>query len=484
MPDVRVRFAPSPTGRLHIGGARTALFNYLFARHVGGSFILRIEDTDIERSSVELEQRLLEDIGWLGLAWDEGPGGEGEYGPYRQSERIGIYRELAGKLVEDRKAYPCFCSEEDLERKREQAKAKGRPPRYDGTCRNLSDGQVEEKRKAGLPGSIRFLVPEGGGPASVEDLARGTVEFPPDMVGDFVILRSNGMPTYNFAAAVDDAGMRITHVIRGAEHLSNTVRQLLVYEALDIAAPSFAHIPLILGSDRTKLSKRHGAPNVGDYRNRGYPSEAIVNYLAFLGWSTKGASEILSFEELIAEFELARVSDSPSIFDEDKLNWISAGHIRKGGSDRYFDQALPFFPDAMRERYGREELVKIFDIASENLPCFEKLPLEAASFMPGPPAFDENALTAISGSNELLIALEDKLSSISDWHGDAVRAAIKDAGKKSGKKGKELYMPLRIAVTGMAHGPDLSSILVVRGRDDVNNSIAAARERINMQGGR
>ncbi len=482
MSGIRVRFAPSPTGLLHIGGARTALFNWLFARHEGGAFVLRIEDTDVERSSGELERSLLDDIRWLGLEWDEGPGTPGKYGPYRQSERTGTYREYAERLVDAGRAYPCFCTEKELKEKREGARAEGRPPRYDGKCRGLSEEERAAKRAAGLPESVRFRV-EGDAAWTVEDMARGGVEFPADMVGDFVILRSNGMPTYNFAAAVDDGLMGITHVIRGAEHLSNTVRQLLVYEAFDMPAPRFAHIPLILGSDRSKLSKRHGAPNIADYRERGYPAEALINYLAFLGWSTKGKDEIMQVGALIAEFDLSRVSDSPSIFDEDKLDWISANHIRRGGSGRYLDQAMPFFPEPMRERYNREELGRIFDIVSENLPCFGDLQSGAAAFMPGPPAYGEEAAGGMAGAAVLLGALRDGLRGLTDWSADTLRAAIKSIGKETGVKGKGLYMPLRIAVTGAAHGPDLTSILVIRGRKDVIGSIGEAIRSISRQGG-
>jgi nondiscriminating glutamyl-tRNA synthetase len=480
--DIRVRFAPSPTGLLHIGGARTALFNWLFARHESGSFILRIEDTDLERSSAELERGLLDDIEWLGLSWDEGPGKDGGHGPYRQSERAGIYRECVDRLIGTGHAYPCFCTDDELTAKREAAKAEGRPPQYDGTCRDLSTEQKQEKRDAGLPESIRFFV-RGDDVRTVEDMARGTVEFPPDMVGDFVVMRSNGMPTYNFAVAVDDGQMGITHVIRGAEHLSNTVRQLLVYEALDMPVPRFAHIPLILGSDRSKLSKRHGAPNIDDYRKRGYPAESLINYLAFLGWSTKGEDEILSVEQLVAEFELSRVSDSPSIFDEDKLNWVSANHIRRGGSEKYLEQAMPFFPEELTKRYDREELTKIFDMASENLPCFERLPGETASFMPGPPVYDEEALGILAGTEEVLTALRDKFASLPDWSYDPVKAAIKETGKETGVKGKGLFMPLRVALTGLSHGPDLAAILILRGREDAGASIGAAIENISRQGG-
>jgi nondiscriminating glutamyl-tRNA synthetase len=302
------------------------------------------------------------------------------------------------------------------------------------------------------------------------------------MVGDFVIIRSNGMPTYNFAVAIDDGLMGITHVIRGMEHLSNTVRQLLIYEALGMPVPKFAHIPLILGSDRSKLSKRHGAPNIVDYRKKGYPAEALVNYLAFLGWSTKSGDEILSLEDLVGEFDLSRVSDSPSIFDEDKLNWVSANHIRRGGSARYLDDAMPFVPEALRERYGREELSRIFDIAADSLPCFERLPGETEAFMPGPPAIDAGAAEALAGTEGLLEALRMKFEALTGWDGDDIRAAIQEAGKETGVKGKGLYMPLRAAVTGTTHGPDLTSILVLRGKEDVVSSIGGAAKRISRQG--
>ncbi|MCK4550179.1 MAG: glutamate--tRNA ligase, partial [Candidatus Krumholzibacteria bacterium] len=268
----------------------------------------------------------------------------------------------------------------------------------------------------------------------------------------------------------------------GAEHLSNTIRQLLVYDALDMPVPLFAHIPLILGSDRSKLSKRHGAPNIADYRKKGYPPEALINYLAFLGWSTKGEDEILSTGDLVAEFELSRVSDSPSIFDEDKLNWVSANHIRRGGSGLYLDQAMPFFPEELTGRYSRDELSRIFDMASENLPCFERLPAETASFMPGPPDYDTSALEVLAGTDMLLAALKKKFASLSDWSYDPLKAAIKETGKETGVKGKGLFMPLRVAVTGMSHGPDLTSILVLRGREDAAASIGAAIENISRQG--
>ncbi len=473
--EVRVRFAPSPTGFLHVGGARTALFNWLFARHNNGKFIIRIEDTDEERSTVEYEESLLEDLRWLGLDWDEGPGSGGEFGPYRQTERVGIYREHAEGLVKKGAAFPCFCTDEQLKAKRDRMKAEGKPPQYDGACRGFGAEDVRKRREAGIPESIRFEVAKGID-RTVDDIARGEVAFPSGMVGDFVILRSNGLPTYNFAAAVDDASMRITHVIRGAEHLSNTLRQVMIYEALGFPAPRFAHIPLILGPDRTKLSKRHGAPNIRDYREKGYPPEAIVNYLAFLGWATRGEKEILSIEELVEEFQLKRVSDSPSIFDEAKLNWISAQHIRAGGSARYFREAEAYFPSVFRERYPDEILEKIFEISSENLASFDRLPAEAASFAPGSVEIDDEAKVLLEGAKELLSELKGRFEAVEEWDADHIRGVIRETGKDLGIKGKGLYMPLRVAVTGTSHGPDLVMVIFIKGKDEIADSLSSAIE--------
>jgi nondiscriminating glutamyl-tRNA synthetase len=466
MTNVRVRFAPSPTGHLHVGGARTALFNWLFARHEGGVFILRIEDTDLERSERRLEDELLEDLAWLGLAWDEGPGRGGSFGPYRQSERVDTYREGAEALLASGAAYPCFCTDEELRRKREASIAAGQPPQYDGTCRSLGPADRERARAAGRPESVRFLVPDHA-ELRLADIVRGEVVFRAGMVGDFVILRSNGLPVYNFAAVVDDALMGITHVIRGEEHLSNTLRQILLYEALGHPLPRFAHLPLILAQDRSKLSKRHGAPNVADFRERGYPAEAIINYLAFLGWSPPSGGEILPVEELERDFTLERVSPSPGIFDESKLNWVAASHIRRGGSKRYFENASAYFPEAMRAAYPAERLREIFDIISENLPCFSRIGDEAAPWMPGIPEISGEALDAVRDAAPLLAAGVEILEALDEWRAPRIAEALKALGRRTGRKGKPLYLPLRAAVTGALHGPDLSRVMEIRGRDDV-----------------
>jgi nondiscriminating glutamyl-tRNA synthetase len=471
--DIRVRFAPSPTGHLHVGGARTALFNWLFARHEGGRFVLRVEDTDVERSSADLESGILDDLAWLGLAWDEGPDRGGPFGPYRQSERVATYRDGANRLVAEGKAYPCFCTEEELERKKEDRRRANLPPQYDGTCRRLSEAERGRRRAEGLPESVRFIVPPDA-ERRLDDLVRGEVVFPAGMVGDFVILRSNGLPTYNFAAAMDDAAMAITHVIRGEEHLSNTVRQIMIYEALGLAPPRFAHIPLILGLDRSKLSKRHGAPNVYDFHTRGYPPEAIVNYLAFLGWSPPGDGEILSPDELVSSFRLDRVSPSPSIFDEVKLNWVSAQYVKRGGAARYLDDALPFFPADVRNAYPRERLAEIFEILAENLPSFSRIEGEIGPFRPGVRELDAEARESVAGARDLLAAALDAFGECEAWRAAAIGGCIKELGARLQVKGKALYMPIRAAVTGSLHGPDLSRVMEIRGRESVLEAIRGA----------
>lgn len=462
--EVRVRFAPSPTGYLHVGGARTALFNWLFARRGKGKFILRIEDTDRERSSAELEDIMLDDMRWLGLDWDEGPGTGGERGPYRQSERLEIYREFVDRLVETGKAYPCFCTDDALSAKKKEMMAKGMPPRYDGTCRGLGEEEVKARREDRLPESVRFIVDEER-EEKIDDIIRGEVVFPAGMVGDFVILRSNGLPTYNFAVAVDDALMKITHVIRGEEHLSNTLRQLMIYRALDMEPPDFAHIPLILGPDRAKLSKRHGAPNIKDYRKEGYPPDAVANYLAMLGWSSPEEKEILDIEEMIGEFTLDRVSESPSIFDKVKMRWVCAQHIRAGKSERYLEEALPYFPESFRRSYGDERIKMIFDIISENLSSFSEIAEAGAPFAPGFPVLSDEAREYADAGGELFAELAKNLSGIEDWNAGNIAAAVRESGKNCGLKGKGLYFPLRAVLTGEVHGPDLSSVILIKGKE-------------------
>ncbi|KAK9102287.1 hypothetical protein Sjap_019541 [Stephania japonica] len=325
--EVRVRFAPSPTGNLHVGGARTALFNYLFARSKSGKFVLRIEDTDLERSTKESEDTLLRDLSWLGLEWDEGPGVGGEYGPYRQSERNSLYKQYAEKLLDLGHVYRCFCSNEELEKMKEIAKLKQLPPVYTGKWATATEDEVQGELAKGTPYTYRFRVPKEG-KLKINDLIRGEVSWGLDTLGDFVIMRSNGQPVYNFCVTIDDATMAISHVIRAEEHLPNTLRQALIYEALGFPMPNFAHVSLILATDRSKLSKRHGATSVGQFREMGYLPQAMVNYLALLGWGDGTENEFFSLQQLVEKFSIDRVNKSGAVFDLTKLRWMNGQHLR------------------------------------------------------------------------------------------------------------------------------------------------------------
>ncbi|GJV40687.1 glutamate--tRNA ligase, chloroplastic/mitochondrial [Tanacetum coccineum] len=326
--QVRVRFAPSPTGNLHVGGARTALFNYLFARSKGGKFILRIEDTDLERSTKESEEAVLRDLSWLGLTWDEGPGDAGgDYGPYRQSERNDLYKQYANKLLNTGQVYRCFCSNQELEQMKEIAKEKQLPPVYTGKWATATEEEVQEELAKGTPFTYRFRVPKEGS-LKINDLIRGEVTWNLDTLGDFVVMRSNGQPVYNFCVTVDDATMAITHVIRAEEHLPNTLRQALIYKALEFPMPAFAHVSLILAPDRSKLSKRHGATSVGQFREMGFLPQAIVNYLALLGWSDGTNDEFFTLDQLVEKFSINRVNKSGAIFDSTKLRWMNGQHLK------------------------------------------------------------------------------------------------------------------------------------------------------------
>ncbi|NLF98360.1 MAG: glutamate--tRNA ligase, partial [Candidatus Riflebacteria bacterium] len=343
--QVRVRFAPSPTGYLHVGGARTALFNWLFARKTGGTFVLRVEDTDVERSTQESVDGLLRDMKWLGLTWDEGPEVGGPHGPYFQSQRLEIYQSYARRLLDNGAAYPCFCKEEELEAKRQKAEEEHRSLHYDGTCRHLSKDEVERRIAAGETYVVRVKVPEKD--YVLEDLVRGRVEWKAETLGDFIVLRSSGMPVYNFCVVVDDADMKISHVVRAEEHLTNTHRQLILYEALGIKPPIFAHASLILGEDKSKLSKRHGATAVGQYAEDGFLRDAMINFLALLGWNEGTDREIYSVKELIESFSLERISKSPGVFDHNKLIWMNGQHLRAMPVDELLPLVVPVLKKAM-----------------------------------------------------------------------------------------------------------------------------------------
>ena len=472
---VRVRFAPSPTGYLHVGGARTAIFNWLFARHHGGTFILRIEDTDVERSTSESEVSLVGDLRWLGLDWDEGPDTGGPRGPYRQSERLDIYRRHADALIAAGKAYPCFCTDEVLEAKRQDAVARAASPRYDGTCRSLTPSEVSMKRSAGIPEVVRFEVCAGG--VRFRDLIRGGVEMDADMVGDFVLLRSNGHPTYNYAAAIDDHSMEITHVLRGEEHLPNTLRQVLIYEAVGFPLPRFGHLPLILAEDRSKLSKRHGGSSVGELRASGFLPGAVFNYLVLLGWSHPEEKEVLSIEELIATFSLERVSKSPSVYDREKLRWMSGQYIRRTDTGSLFDRADPFFPGSIRTLYDKNAREKILSLLHEKIETLSDLSEKSAPFEQAP-WFEEEAALVLRTPEALPVieTLENRIRALEgDLTAAGFKSVVEDVGRTVGRRGKALYFPIRVALTGAVHGPDLAGLAELKGREAVLGLLERAR---------
>ncbi len=459
---VRVRFAPSPTGYMHIGGARTTIFNYLFARHHDGSFVLRIEDTDRVRSTKESEEAILRDLKWLGLSWDESVDVGGPYGPYRQSERMDIYRRYAEKLLKEGKAYKCYCTEEELEQRRKEAISKGLPPKYDGRCRNLSEEEKKKFEEEGRKPSLRFRVDDEGPDIVVHDLIRGDVSFKRDVIGDFVIMRKDNTPTYNFACVIDDYLMKITHVIRGEEHLSNTPRQLLLYEALGFEPPLFAHVSMILGPDRTKLSKRHGDTSLEEYRKKGYLPDALFNYLALLGWSPGDDREILSKEELIELFSLERVAKSPAVFDMGKLNWMNGIYIRKTPDEKLLDMLLPYFEEMGVDVSKRKYLLLITKALKDNLEVLSDIKEKARIFFERPEVEFEFKKEDIEILNLFIEEISDDVNGNPDKALEFLKKYIKKTGKKAGK----VLPPLRMALTGEKHGVELNWVVAILGKEE------------------
>lgn len=469
----RVRFAPSPTGLLHVGNARTALYNWLVARHAGGKFILRIEDTDVERSKEEHEAQLIEDLHWLGLEWDEGPEIGGPHAPYRQSERLEIYREHTDQLLNDGKAYRCFCTFEELEAERLKAVAEHRPQVYSGKCRAISKADSEARATSGDPFAVRLLIPDK--PLRFHDIVRGDVEFSHESVSDPILVRSSGIPVYNYVVTVDDALMEITHVIRGDDHISNTPKQVAIYEAFGWPVPQFAHLSTILGSDRERLSKRHGATSIASFRETGILPEALVNYLALLGWGAKdGTTETFTPQELIAEFELERVTASPAVFDFDKLHWLNRHYLKVADHARILELAWPYFE---KERL----LPKRCAASPEIVQWFTKL---IALFLPAVDRLDQltqktqfvfglDAGTAkTTPENEAILQTEmaQKVLSAFARHVQSHKGAISpeqfkiwmnEIKAETGAKGKDLFHPVRIALTGAHSGPEFDKLIPI-----------------------
>ena len=471
--SVRVRFAPSPTGWLHVGGARTAYFNWLFARKHGGALVVRVEDTDVVRSSAASEQGVLDDRRWLGLDWDEGPDVGGAHGPYRQSERLALYREHADALLATPYAYRCFCTDAELELHRSAMRSLGRPPHYSGRCRTLTPDEAAARAAAGEPHSVRFAV----APRDwvLHDEVRGEVRFPAGMVGDFVLLRSSGLPTYNFACVVDDHAMAISHVLRAEEHLANTPRQLMLFDALGWEAPRYAHVALILNPDRTKMSKREGevAVAVGDWRRAGYVPEALLAYLALLGFHPGDDREVLSRDEMLEAFTLDRVGKSGSVFDAAKLRWMNAHwlHHATGAqiaawAARAGADAPAFVPDAARV-WAPDTLARVLEAVRGNLATLADLPGELSPFLDDPPMPEAAAQEALGapGAAAVCAAAAEALAGVADWRAEEVKSAIQSLAPMLGVKGKALFQPIRAALTGRTHGPELPLLAELLGRE-------------------
>jgi nondiscriminating glutamyl-tRNA synthetase len=434
---VRVRFAPSPTGHLHVGGARTAIFNWLYARHHGGTFIIRVEDTDLARSTRESEAMVLDDLRWLGLGWEEGPDVGGPHAPYRQSERVARYGEVARELLAKGIAYRCYCTEEELEAKRKQAEAEQRPPHYDLKC------WFNRRNDESVPHAIRFHVPDDGD-VTIQDLIRGEVTWRKESLGDFIVVRSDGLPTYNFSVVADDHDMEITEVIRAEEHLTNTHRQVLIYRALGWSVPRFAHVSLILGQDRTKLSKRHGATSVSQFEEDGFLAEAMVNYLVLLGWSTPDGREIFDRQYAIANFSLDRVNAAPAVFDQQKLEWLNGQMIHAMPAAELHPLVARFMSDAP----WLEEAIEVVKTSVHRLTEFGGVLQFVREYVPASvdPPFAE--------------MLAQELRSHGAPHdADSYKAMVERLKATTGLKGKALFMPLRLAITGSDHGPELVRVI-------------------------
>ena len=467
--EVRVRFAPSPTGYLHVGGARTHLFNWLHARRSKGKLVLRIEDTDTVRSTRESERMVVHDIHSLGLLPDEGVDEGGPFTPYRQSERQPLFQSLAWRLFHEGKAYRCFCTDKEIETKALAAKAAGQLPHYDGTCTRLSPAESEKRAQDGVPFSIRMKAPQKD--YIINDLLRGEVHFKVGMVGDFVVLRSNGMPVYNFSVVVDDHFMRISHVIRGEDHLSNTIRQVMIYEAFGWALPQFAHISMILGTDKRKLSKREGASSVTDYISNGYLPEALVNFLALLGWSPDDNKEVRPLSEIVEKFDLTKLSRSPAVFDDEKLAWMNGEYIKAMDLKELAKRIKPFVKRAGYDPdvRGEEWFLSVLGTVRGGLKTLNEIGPHLEIYYADKFGFenDAKAMLATEDAKKVVKCFRDEVAKNKGVNTEQDLAAIQNTVKeKTGIKGKTLFMSIRASVTGKQHGPELKLVLPLLGVDE------------------
>lgn len=479
MSDIRVRYAPSPTGHLHIGNARTALFNYLFARNQKGQFIIRIEDTDQKRNIVGGEESQLKYLKWLGMDWDESVDVGGEYGPYRQSERLDIYKKYYEDLLEKGLAYKCYCTEEELEKEREEQIARGEAPRYSGKCRHLTKEDQARLEAEGRKPSIRFRVPAGK-VYRFNDIVKGEVSFASEDIGDFVIVKKDGMPLYNFAVAIDDHLMKISHVLRGDDHISNTPKQLMIYEAFGWEPPTFGHMTLIVNENHKKLSKRDESiiQFIEQYEALGYLPEALFNFIALLGWSPVGEEEIFSKEELIEIFDPARLSKSPAVFDRQKLIWMNNQYMKKLPVEKVVQLALPHLVNAGRvpENPSPEQLEmvnKLVALYQEQMSYGAEIVSLSELFFKEEISYDETGKAILSEEQvpEVLRAFLQELEHLEPFEAVEIKAAIKRVQKATGQKGKKLFMPIRVAVTGQEHGPELPNTIELIGKETVKKRI-------------
>ncbi len=467
---VRVRFAPSPTGHLHVGNLRTALYNWLFARQNQGTFVLRIEDTDLTRSHSRFEEELMDDLRWCCLDWDEGVDVGGEYGPYRQTNRLNLYQEHSKQLVNEEKAYLCFCSVEAIEQERQVQLATGQPPRYSGKCRDIPPQKASQRVKDGATAVVRMRSRQGI--VAFQDIVFGSLEMEGSEIGDFVILRSNGTAPYNFACVLDDVLMKITHVIRGEGHISNTYRQVLLYEALGFQLPHFAHLSTILGKDGTKLSKRHGATSIDEFRQHGFLPGALLNYLALLGWAPRQEGhEILTHEQLTAEFDLSRVNRSPATFDWEKLNWVNRSHLKKVSPPLLTELAIPYLQDCgwiplEPSPEIKEWLEDVIQAVFKYLDTVEDVVQETDlifRFDPEKDLSDPAVQEALSkkGAVEVIREFHDRVQGHQILDLETYQGVVSEVKERTGQKGKNLFHPIRVALTARSSGPELNKLIPI-----------------------
>lgn len=478
---LRVRYAPSPTGHLHIGGARTALFNYFLARSSGGAFIVRIEDTDQARHQEAGIANQLNGLRWLGIDWDESVDVGGPYAPYRQMERLPMYKPFIEKLIASGHAYYCYCSGQDLERERQEQEVSGEMPRYSGKCRHVASDLLVKYETEGRKPSLRFRVPDNK-TIDFEDGVRGRIEFDSSGIGDFIIVRPDGIPTYNFAVVLDDHLMEMDLVIRGEEHLSNTPRQIMLYEALGIAIPQFAHLPLILNQDRKKMSKRDESiiQFIEQYRELGYLPEAILNFITLLGWSPEGEEEIFTKEELIAQFNLERVSKSPAVFDMDKLNWMNNHYLKKASLNQIVELALPHLQKSGQLPHSLDEaksqwVTSLVELYQEQMTYAAEIVPLSALFFKEQLEYDEEAAGILAEAHVpvVLASFLSQVEQAEEYSLEQIQVLLKNVQNETGYKGKQLFMSVRAALTGQTHGRDLNRTLYLLGKDKVIRRLRA-----------